>query len=239
MAVLQHIIGTLLCTSSQLLTPPKMEVSYLGPQCCSTKRVSWAGLPQVEALCEYRAGGLSCQNHCWVQPEECLWHGNSPATVWNCFLWLEGRLQLSGRDLAPQYWFQACRIPLSHICWFSSFPLQAPWAAQVAGALLSGHKTLTVRLVVNVSSSSPRVHREIRLALCPVYSAGCLRRYPRHPTHSTFFPAKCTLVLNHLLPFLINGHECDKTSALVPLILRLSLEKQDAVEVIVLFMLPS
>lgn len=67
---------------------------------------------------------------------------DSPAIMWNCFLWMEGGLQLSGHYLAPQYWFQAWTIPLSHICLFSSFPLQAPWAAQVAGALPSGHKSL-------------------------------------------------------------------------------------------------
>lgn len=38
-------------------------------------------------------------------------------------------------------------------------------------------------------------------------------------------PYKCTLVPNQFLPLFINGHKCDKTSALVPLILRLSLEK--------------
>lgn len=125
-----------------------MEASCLGPQCCSTRGASWAGLPQVKVLCEYRAGGLSCQNHCSVQPGECLWHGNLPTTLWNCFLWLEGGLQLSGHGLASQYCFQAWRSPLSHDLFVfllvpaSSLGSPGSWSAalwsQVTGHSLSG-----------------------------------------------------------------------------------------------------
>lgn len=50
--------------------------------------------------------------------------------------------------------FRPEEVLCPRICWLSSFPLQAPWAAQVAGALPSGasHWSLIVRPVVNVSS---------------------------------------------------------------------------------------
>lgn len=50
--------------------------------------------------------------------------------------------------------FRPEEVLCPRICWLSSFPLQAPWAAQVARALSSGtsHWSLTVRPVVNVSS---------------------------------------------------------------------------------------
>lgn len=223
MAVLRHIIGTLLCTSSKLLTPPKMEVSYLDPQCCSARRASWVGLPQVEVLCEYRAGGLSC---CWVQPKECLWRGNSPATVWNCFLWLEGGLQLSGRGLASQYWFQAWRSPLSQGLMAFLLPPASSLGSPGSQSAALWHKSLVTHCKAGgkclLLKPSGAWSDQVGFITC------LLSRLPLETSqvpYTSFFPAKCTLVLNHFLPLLINGQECDWTSALVSLILRLSLEK--------------
>lgn len=153
MAVLQHIIGTLLCTSSKLLTPPKMEVSYLDPQCCSARRASWAGLPQVEVLCEYRAGGLvsaaaeysprsACGMGTHQQPRGIVSSGWKEDCSCLALAWL---LSIG---------FRPEEVLCPRVCWLSSFPLQAAWAAQVARALSSGtsHWSLTVRPVVNVSS---------------------------------------------------------------------------------------
>lgn len=90
---------------------------------------------------------------------------------------------LVGRSIAAVWpWllivgFRPEEVLCARICWFSSFLLQAPRAALVARALLSGHKppcwSLTVGSVLNVSSQGSQAHGQIRLALLPIYSAGC------------------------------------------------------------------
>lgn len=81
------------------------------------------------------------------------------------------------------------------ICLLSSFPLQAPWAAQVAEALPSGHKPLVTHCKAGGKCLLLRCMVRSGSSL-PVYSSRLPLETSQVPYPSSF-PAKCTLVLNH------------------------------------------